>query len=70
MLEPQREPGAVCNRKHVNADIVAGTPLESPVHTIRSTYAKLKWLVVQGEQPVAQHTEAVDHGEDAAAQHE
>ena len=69
MLEPQTEPGAVRNRKRVNADIVAGTPPESHVDTIRSTYAKLKRLVVQGEQPVAQHTEAADHSGDAAAQH-
>ena len=53
MLEPQTEPGAVRNGKRVNADIVAGTPLESPVDTLRSTYAKLKRLVVQGEQLVA-----------------
>ena len=69
MLEPQTEPGAVHNRKRVNADVVAGTPSESHVDIIRSTYAKLKRLVVQGEQPVTQHTEAADHGGDAATPH-
>ena len=69
MLEPQTEPGVVRNRKRVNADIVAGTPPESHVDTIRSTYAKLKRLVVQDEQPVAQHTKAADHGGDVATQH-
>ena len=49
MLESKIEHGAVCNHKRVNADIVAGTPPESHVDTIRSTYAKLKWLVVEGE---------------------
>ena len=69
MLEPKTESGAVRNRKRVNADIVAGTPSESHVDTIRRTYAKLKQLVVEGEQPVAQHTEVADHGGDAATQH-
>ena len=80
MLEPQTEPGAVRNRKRVNADIVEGTTLESPVENKRSTYVKLKRPDIQGEQLVAhcshgqleaaQHTEAADHAEEAAAQHE